>query len=938
MRDIFESIKNERLELTRRRKKYVHEIEVLRFKYNDISKKVEQIGKPYLDKLSGEIVLPKYDPKKPPARISRLLVRMEKQKLALKNVREHRLLFYNFELRLQAKAVVHCQRVYRGSIPRTRKVLQHRRKAQVLELAKIFLSVCKLPGIQPVLIRTIKDFHKAERIRINNASRTISKNMKFHRKRMVTYRWCIAHLDARIKVHKKQRWAAHVIQSRYRQRLRYKKTLEQLAKYSNLKLEDERIALMGEKDAKRHKAANVVQKPIPIYLNQKHEYIETLWPYLHPRLQKYLLKHNLMYEYLHVLRKLQRKSWKAKEQIQIRRINRMRLENTSRLMRPKLSHEIANRPLSAAVEPDPFAEERLPHTILPYTKCFPQAGRAIPRDFARIQRFTTWNFWIEIEKLNKEFWIPELKEEDKEDFRVARSFMEWYIGESQPVRRPILVKYPKKGHSTRRITQLENAGRIYKYNGFRAKTDADLLPTEYKYIWVAPERLCSGCLSFKNENANGWCIECNLPPNYARKPEKKPPRSGNRFRLTRSACSVKAPLDVFMVHVMLRINTPLHHPARRQPFFQVWKSAVKGSRRWIRVLKQWGCSYVGDLKDCPLLDIGMPPKICLLIRKLIWHIESVINWMIDMCPERPSLQPPKRMVATDGWDPAEDWQFLSEEERALRPFTAPPMVTMQKKLKRARKKKKKSRRKRTSLKRLRDKGNNRRSIALEERPTASYALEDDSIISISEGILSNPGNNRPETSPSLSRNFVDQNKLMPALRPGTSQGLHRDHKEVTFKLGLPNGHTRPGTAPVKKGTEEIHQSNRHESGNPRTVHKFKVLNRRSRSAVRRPPKYKSTIDKRPGTVGGVRSRSRLNAVTYGSRSRPPSSGNFGSREKLASRGSSHSRGSTRSSKDGETKIRKRKKYSRPSTAPIWRVKSAAAEKIEMQSKLKEMYG
>ena len=167
---------------------------------------------------------------------------------------------------------------------------------------------------------------------------------------------------------------------------------------------------------------------------------------------------------------------------------------------------------------------------------------------------------------------------------------------------------------------------------------------------------------------------------------------------------------------------------------------------------------------------------------------------------RPSLQPPKRMVATDGWDPAEDWQFLSEEERALRPFTAPPMVTMQKNVidrkkygsaknkfhrpntsparsfspvKRARKKKKKSRRKRTSLKRLRDKGNNRRSIALEERPTASYALEDDSIISISEGILSNPGNNRPETSPSLSRNFVDQNKLMPALRPGTSQGLHR---------------------------------------------------------------------------------------------------------------------------------------------------------------------
>ena len=46
-----------------------------------------------------------------------------------------------------------------------------------------------------------------------------------------------------------------------------------------------------------------------------------------------------------------------------------------------------------------------------------------------------------------------------------------------------------------------------------------------------------------------------------------------------------------------------------------------------------------------------------------------------MCPE-PTIASifPKRMVATDLWDPAEDWQFLSEEERALRPFTAPPVI------------------------------------------------------------------------------------------------------------------------------------------------------------------------------------------------------------------------------------------------------------------------
>ena len=134
---------------------------------------------------------------------------------------------------------------------------KNRRKAQVLELVKIFLFVCKLPEFQPVLIRTIKDFHKAERIRINNASRTISKNMKFHRKDDFT--GGIVHLDARIKVHKKQRWAAHVIQSRYRQRLRYKKTLEQLAKYSKLKTRGGKNYFDGRTDGKRHKAANILQ-------------------------------------------------------------------------------------------------------------------------------------------------------------------------------------------------------------------------------------------------------------------------------------------------------------------------------------------------------------------------------------------------------------------------------------------------------------------------------------------------------------------------------------------------------------------------------------------------------------------------------------------------------------------------------------------------------
>ena len=44
----------------------------------------------------------------------------------------------------------------------------------------------------------------------------------------------------------------------------------------------------------------------------------------------------------------------------------MRLENTSRLMRPKLSHEKQKRPLSAAVEPDPFTRNAAAYDLALY--------------------------------------------------------------------------------------------------------------------------------------------------------------------------------------------------------------------------------------------------------------------------------------------------------------------------------------------------------------------------------------------------------------------------------------------------------------------------------------------------------------------------------------------------------------------------------------------
>ena len=56
---------------------------------------------------TGEITLPEFNKKKPPARIDRLLDRMRKQEKAFEAVRKCRLTFFGFELNLQAQAAPH---------------------------------------------------------------------------------------------------------------------------------------------------------------------------------------------------------------------------------------------------------------------------------------------------------------------------------------------------------------------------------------------------------------------------------------------------------------------------------------------------------------------------------------------------------------------------------------------------------------------------------------------------------------------------------------------------------------------------------------------------------------------------------------------------------------------------------------------------------------
>ena len=935
MRPEFLALRADTAELNRRRLLYVEEIERAKFFYNKISLKVEELGRPYMHPQTGIITLPKFKKEKPPARIGRLLDRMKKQSLAFEKVRTCRLVFYGFELGLQQRAAPHIQRLWRGSRPRVAKILSVGKAARLKELARMFLTFHHLPKVQRTMIQIIQDHHKAVRIKLNNASRTLTKNMRTFHKKMDIYRWCMETLNARIPIHRKRVWASHVIQSHYRKRLRYKHTLEQLMRYSNIKLEDERIALMGESDGERHKASNVIQKWIPPYLKKKHDFIEHLWPFLHPQLAKFLLKFDLAFEAHHVLRSLQQASWKGKEAIQLERIKRMRLENTSVLARSMLSskrqpnkreRKINERNDNTAQ--DPFNPDPLPPTVLPMTGLFPHVGPTRPSDFSRIVRFTSWNFWLEIEVLNKEYWIPTLKQEDEEDFAVARGFIRWYIGESPPVRRPILVKYPVKGHSRKRIKQLESASQMYGYNGFKAKKTEDLLPREYCFTWIPKEALCERCWSFKNETPNGFCAECDLAPSYTRVKENTPSKMRNRFHLTRSYSSIRCDIGLFIVHCLFRCNTPPLHVSRSQPFFQVWKSAVKGAHKYIAQIERVGCTTIGQLKTCRLLDIGIPARLSMMIRKMLWHIDSVLNWMIDMCPLRPSLIPPPKPAPVDGWDPNEDREFRGDpRELEMRPFSAPAATVKRKGVSRAVKSASRrvrskprpetspamvsiQRRSKQSRRRWRKKHKhrNRSPSPGQRRLNRRGSLESDReeiVGSPSFGTVGMffpyPKDSEELEGKSISGDILGSFEVSPQRRPGTSQGLERSGTVPMGAIPPVFGHEglRPGTAPIK--IDEMQgRENRHGQRRPRIRSASNGTRNqkqyRSQSAARQITRLPPAMPPRPGTIGGSPIRMKAQTPISTAIRRSSSRGNDMLGQNTVSR----------------------PKYTRPLTAPIWR--------------------
>ena len=89
----------------------------------------------------------------------------------------------------------------------------------------------------------------------------------------------------------------------------------------------------------------------------------------------------------------------------------------------------------------------------------------------------------------------------------------------------------------------------------------------------------------------------------------------------------------------------------------------------------------------------------------------------------------------------------------------------------------------------RRKNKNKRSLS----PPAQFALEDDSIISVSEGILSTPqrGDGRPETSPSRPRasSFQqDQQYAIPYVSPSNGAALGQGQEAPLLARGLEAGH------------------------------------------------------------------------------------------------------------------------------------------------------
>ena len=601
----------------------------------------------------------------------RLLTQVHMMNEHQQHLNECQLIFFAFQFEIHARAVIEIQKIWRACV--TRPPFYIMRYNSRVALAAAFVAVYKIPWLQPNIKYRIALSRHQYFLKRRKASFRISVTMKRHLKIMKTLRYIHPLLDMKIKRHKQQIVACKVLQQWYHVCKEKSDILKKALAYSANLRQAQAEKERSVNEQQDHEASKVLQEWVGHIIILKHTYARKIFCALHQTMRERLKKIDLKdpYQSRQLLRRLMDEDIEKQTQQHLAHV--MRLQHvvetktaTSRARgRARVEEEGYVNPNagyaggpeeSIVLNANEFdVDAPIPPTVLPYTGLFPNldSDRLLTVDELA---GTSWNFWMGIERLNKDLWVPELVREDKELHIMAKSLITWYIGENEPIVQQLSVgKALSKHKYLTPMKKMYTRGTLLPGGG---STKSVVKGGLNHFIWFAPELLCPQCNSFLEGSTlpDGKCGECGLPPHYSRV-ERKVTRMGNRYHCTTSYTSLRLGVDLFIIHAMFRSIALRSHYAghgRSVPVYEAWNMAITESKPIISKLVQYGCTKLEHLPHVPLTSIGVPGKTVLLLRNILWHINNVLHWAKDNSPYEFTMHPPSR-----------DLQWLMEEEKRV---------------------------------------------------------------------------------------------------------------------------------------------------------------------------------------------------------------------------------------------------------------------------------
>ena len=575
---------------------------------------------------------------------------------------ECQLIYFAFQFEVHGRAVVHIQKIWRACV--TRPPFYIMRYKSRLALASAVLTYHKIPWLQPNIKKRIARYKHQVYLKERKASFVISFTMKRHLRIMKTLRYIHPLLDQKIIEHKLRIKSSKTIQQWWggctEKAAILKKALAYSANLREAQAEKERS--VGEQ--KKHEAAKILQEWINHIIILKHNYVRKIFCALHQTMRDRIQKIDLTdtYQSNQLLGRLMDEDVEKQTQQHLAHV--MKLQHVvgtktakSRARgRARIEEEGYVTPHhstsskhsmgpeeSIVLDANEFdANAPVPPTVLPYTGLFPNLN---PDHLLTTDELSggTWNFWLGIERLNKNLWLPELVREDSELQVMAQSLITWYIGENEPIVQQLSVGKALSKHKY--LTPLK---RMYKQGALLpgGGTSNSVVSNNAlnHFIWFAPELLCPNCNAFLEGSIlpAGECGECGLPPHYTRN-DRKTTRMGNRYHCTESYVSLRLGIDLFVIHAMFRSIALRSHYAghgRAVPMYEAWNMAIAESKAILSKLLQYGCTKLEHLPHVPLTSIGVPGKTVLLLRNMLWHLNAELKRAHRNSPYEFTMRPP----------------------------------------------------------------------------------------------------------------------------------------------------------------------------------------------------------------------------------------------------------------------------------------------------------